>query len=66
MMNKEWEEMLEWFKRNPEHIAKMKKIMSELEFPTPKKYRDWSVQEVYEDLKNSDEEVKGEWIYIVL
>ena len=59
-MNKEWEEMLKWFKRNPEHIAKMKKVMREVEFPAPEKYRDWSVQEVYEDLKDSDEEVKDD------
>ncbi len=39
-MNKEWEEMLEWFKRNPEHIDKMKKVIREVEFPTSKKYRE--------------------------
>ena len=42
-MNKEWEEMLEWFKRNPEHIDKMKKVIREVEFPTSKKYREESV-----------------------
>lgn len=37
-IQKEW---LEWGKRNPEQVARMKKVISELEFPTPEKYRDW-------------------------
>ena len=39
-MNKEWEEMLGWFKRNPEQVARMKKVIRKVEFPTPKKYRE--------------------------
>ena len=46
------QEWSEWFKRNPEQVARMKKVMREVEFPAPKKYRDWSVQEVYEEGKD--------------
>ena len=52
-IEKEWSE---WFKRNPEQVARIKKVMSEVEFPAPKKYRDWSVQEVYKDLKEKNNE----------
>ena len=48
-MNKEWEEMLGWFKRNPEQVARMKKVIRKVEFPTPKKYR----EEVNDELKVS-------------
>jgi len=36
-IEKEW---LEWGKRNPEQVARMKKVIKEVEFPTPKKYRE--------------------------
>ena len=45
-IQKEW---LEWAERTD--ISLLKKFVREVEFPAPKKYRDWSVQEVYEDLK---------------
>jgi hypothetical protein len=34
---KEW---LEWGKRNPEQLARLGKVIGELEFPELKKYRD--------------------------
>ena len=34
------QEWSEWFKRNPEQVARMKKFVKEVEFPELKKYRD--------------------------
>ena len=54
-IEKEWSE---WFKRNPEQVARFKKVMSEVEFPTPEKYREWSVQEICNNLKLNNDKPK--------
>jgi len=43
-IEKDW---LEWYERNPEQVARMKKVVREVEFPELKKYRDEDNSYIY-------------------